>query len=206
MQLDRNRHASDETLEQYSVGSLEESAAENLEEHLLVCPECQRRLEETDAFVAAMRGAARSLEGQEESRRRFWSRVSGVFTFRRLSWAMGAAAVALLAVAVRVSLNPPHSSPPYALVLQASRGGEAGLAPAGRKLDLGLDTSGLPAVTGYQVEIVDAQGIRVARPGAQLTPGRVRVLMAKGLGAGTYFVRLYAPSGELLREYALEVK
>jgi len=206
MPLEGSRHATDEILEQYSLGSLEQRVVEGLEEHLLVCAECQQRLEEIDAFVGAMRGAARSLEEKEESRRRLWTRVSGAFTFRRLSWAMGAAAVALLAVAVRVELNPAHSSPPYALLLETSRGGEAPHAPAGRRLDLSLDVTGLPAVPVHQVEVVDAQGRRVARPLAELALGRVRTSITKGLSAGAYFVRLYAPSGELLREYALEVK
>lgn len=204
MQL--NRHVNDEDLERYSIGSLQEPVLSKLEEHLLLCPECQRRLEEMDAYVEAMRHAAGRLEAEDDSRRRFWSRVSSKLTFRRLAWVMGAAAAALLAVALRVSLNPTQPSPPYALVLETSRGAEAQHAPAGRGLDLSLDITGLQPLPAYRIEIVDRQGTRVAGLRAELAQGRVRTSVTRGLGAGIYFVRLYAPSGELLREYALEVK
>jgi len=41
-----------------------------VEEHLLVCPWCQGRLEETEAFVRAMQGALRKLEGPWDARPR----------------------------------------------------------------------------------------------------------------------------------------
>jgi len=50
-------HMTDELLELYSLDRLSGADLERIEEHLLVCPECQERLKDTDAFVKAMRGA-----------------------------------------------------------------------------------------------------------------------------------------------------
>ena len=54
MQLHQDSHADDDSLEQYSIGSMAESDVAQLEEHLLVCSACQKRLEEIDAYVTAI--------------------------------------------------------------------------------------------------------------------------------------------------------
>ncbi|MGE5647003.1 MAG: anti-sigma factor family protein [Acidobacteriota bacterium] len=47
-----------ETLDQYATGKLEdESCVAAVEEHLLVCHECQDRLAELDRFIATLRAA-----------------------------------------------------------------------------------------------------------------------------------------------------
>ena len=51
----------EDTLEAYSLGGLPEAELAPLEEHLLVCAVCQRRLADTDAFVAAIRQALRQV-------------------------------------------------------------------------------------------------------------------------------------------------
>jgi len=203
MQLETNCHADDESLEQYSKGSLAEPALAELEEHLLVCSHCRERLEAIDSYVAAMRGAAAKLEHADESRRRFWTRVTCVFTFRRLAWAMAVAAVVLAAVAVRVSWIAARPAEPFAMLLKTSRGAEIPHAPAGRPLDLRLDITGLAPVT-YQVEIVNAAGERLAESHKAATETTVRTGVS-GLRPGTYFIRLYSPSRDLLREYGLQV-
>ncbi|MGJ5813669.1 hypothetical protein [Paludibaculum fermentans] len=50
-------HIAEDSFEQYSMGTLEDSQLAPLEEHLLVCHECQDRLKTTDEFVATMRAA-----------------------------------------------------------------------------------------------------------------------------------------------------
>ncbi len=55
-------HIPEENLEQYAAGhKLPDTQLAELEAHLLVCSECQDRLRELDAYVAAMRGALRHL-------------------------------------------------------------------------------------------------------------------------------------------------
>lgn len=44
-------HPSDEAIELYALGRLHEELVVALEEHLLVCEQCQDALEEDDAFA-----------------------------------------------------------------------------------------------------------------------------------------------------------
>src|SRR5688572_19962240 len=60
----------DDSFEQYSMGRLPANDLEAFEEHLLICPECQDRLTESDRFVRTMREAARRVEGFQKDRRR----------------------------------------------------------------------------------------------------------------------------------------
>ncbi len=50
-------HLSDDVLERYAMGSLPERDMTGIEEHFLICEECQDRLKLTDAYLAAMRSA-----------------------------------------------------------------------------------------------------------------------------------------------------
>jgi len=51
-------HAGEDELEQYAMGVLDETAAGSLEEHLLLCTGCQKRLAELDEFLKAIRNPA----------------------------------------------------------------------------------------------------------------------------------------------------
>jgi hypothetical protein len=113
-------------------------------------------------------------------------------------------ALTLVGLAVRLSLRAPALSP-FALVLETSRGSELQHAPAQRPLDLSLDITALPALPSYQLETVDARGTIQAQSSAKASEGRVKASIEKGLRSGSYFVRLYSPSRELLREYGLQV-
>ena len=78
MQLGDDRHASDEVLEQYSMGRLNARTLKTFEEHLLICATCQDNLEAMDAYRASMRTAARDLRRQAGTRTQEWaSRCSG---------------------------------------------------------------------------------------------------------------------------------
>jgi hypothetical protein len=205
MQLGTNGHASEELLESYALGSLEEPVLGELEEHLLVCSRCQDHLKEIDTYHAAMKSAAARLEGEDESRKRLWTRVSGALTARRLGWIMALVTVALAGLALRLWLNPAAPSSPVALVLETSRSSEVLHAPTRRVLELSLDIKGLPAYPLYLVETVDAFGHMQAQSRAAVSEGRVKTSLAKGLRPGNYFIRLYTPSRELLREYGLVI-
>lgn len=205
MQLRKGEHASDEALERYATHSLAEPELAQIEEHLLVCSQCQEKLEKIDAYVSAMRDAAKALGQQDESRKRFWTRVSHTLTFRKLGWAMALTAVALLAVLLRNSFTPPKPLEPFALALETRRGSEMQHAPAGRRLALSLDAKGLPVFSSYTLELVDESG-RVQLQ-SQVTGDQaiVRASLPEQLRRGTYFLRLYSPSKELLREYGLQI-
>jgi anti-sigma factor RsiW len=205
MQLDRQSHASDETLESYAMGSLAGPALAEVEEHLLVCPHCQEQLKDVDSYVTAMRSAAAGLEVKDESRKELWTRVSTVLTFRRIGWAVAIAALLVLGVSLRLSWRSSPSAQPLALVLETNRGSELQRAPAGRPLTLSLDATGLPVLPAYDVEAVDAKGAVQAQFHAVTGQSGIKIQLAEGLRRGNYFVRIYSPSRELLREYGVQV-
>jgi hypothetical protein len=209
MQLDRQSHASDETLEGYAMGSLGEPVLAEVEEHLLVCPHCQEQLKEFDSYVAAMRNAAAGLDLKDESRKQVWTRVSGALTLRRIGWAMAIAALLILGIALRLSWrSSPRSSPsapPLAQVLVTNRGSELQRVPAGRSLTFTLDVTGLPVLPAYDVEAVDAKGAVQAQFHAVTGQSGIDIRLSEGLRRGNYFVRIYSPTRELLREYGVQV-
>jgi hypothetical protein len=187
------------------MGTLAEPALAELEEHLLICAHCRQRLADTNAYVAAMRSAAGGLDQRDESRKIFWTRASGLLTFRRLGWAMAIISLVLAGTALRLFLSPSQSQQPVAILLETSRGSELKRAPAGRPLDLSLDVRGLPAFPHYEMELVDAGG-RVLDTSAVAAQSKITTRISKRLRPGTYFIRLYAPSRELLREYGLQIE
>jgi len=54
-------HIPEARLETYALGNLSDEECAPLEEHLLVCSICQRRLERTDEYIRLIRTAASSL-------------------------------------------------------------------------------------------------------------------------------------------------
>ncbi len=58
-------HMDAEEIERYSLGDLPEREAAPFDEHLLICGLCRTKVEASDAYLAAMRGAA-SLVRQAE--------------------------------------------------------------------------------------------------------------------------------------------
>lgn len=200
MQFADDRHASDDLLEKYSMGRLAGAELADLEEHLLLCELCQDRLAHEDQLRQSVRDAAAAS-----------GLVPRAASVRppspKLAWVVGMAAVALLTFAgVAWRAFHPSQSPPAVILLQATRGPETSLAaPAGRPLALALDLTGLPRLSAYKVEIVDAHGNPVLQSTGVLQGQRLQAAVARGLPSGAYFVRLYNPAGELLREYPLAV-
>jgi hypothetical protein len=65
------------------------------------------------------------------------------------------------------------------------------------------DLTGLVEAPSYRLEIVDQNGRPVRQAALQGVQNGVRT---PRLGAGLYFVRVYLPGGELLREYGLQIQ
>jgi len=59
------RHMNAEEIEKYSLGGLSEEQAAPFDEHLLLCEVCRKSVEASDAYVAAMRGAARQVRQRD---------------------------------------------------------------------------------------------------------------------------------------------
>jgi predicted anti-sigma-YlaC factor YlaD len=57
-----DRHLDWEAAERYSMSLLSTWKAAQIEEHLLICEACRRSAAAADAYIAAMRMAAKALE------------------------------------------------------------------------------------------------------------------------------------------------
>jgi hypothetical protein len=190
-------HVSEEDLERYSMNRLAERELAEVEEHLLVCGECRGRLEESDRYVRAMRAAAAQARAAERDAGR------PLAAWRRPAiWL--AVAAALLIVAVIQARR--EDGPPLAVVLHASRGPAQvySVAPAGKRLVLELDLADVASFPSYRVEVVDSTGARLWDGPAAIRGGFASVQMPLRLAKGAYYVRLYSPAQELLREYGLD--
>jgi hypothetical protein len=98
---------------------------------------------------------------------------------------------------------------PAVILLQTTRGTEnptLAAAPAGKPLTLVLDLTDLQQFSEYTLEIVDAGGHPAFQSSGAAQSNKLQITLAKSLAAGAYFVRVYAPTRELLREYALTVQ
>ena len=195
-----NLHANEEEIERYSMGAMPEGATAPFEEHLLICQPCQLRLAQTDVYVSAMRQASARLRTEPLKRGLPWLR------FPRLVPALAGLAVAVVAAGLWIGRPDLGQAHPFAVDLEATRGAAIeAKAPAGRWLLLRLDLSNLPAYSWYRLEMVDRFGKRVWQASVP-AQGAKAGFKVPGTPPGIYFVRLYRPPGELLREYGFEVQ
>ena len=195
MMRDVHRHVDSEDLERYSMGTSSPEATPLIEEHLLICDGCRDRFQETDDYLRAMRTSLEQLRRDGKAAKRRERRIPAWFPVM-----VTVACGIVLVVATPRFVRPP--GPSVAVSLSALRSGGAGnSAPSGRELMLHPDLTGLAEDSSYRLEIVNQTG-RTVRQGT-LTRNGIRV---QGLGAGLYFVRLYLPAGELLREYGLQIQ
>ncbi len=200
-------HLLEPELEAYSMGTLSEDRMDEFEEHLLVCDGCQDRLLEMDSFVNSMRSVSPKVRA---AKRPFWAVAADLFKWPRAAVFVPVAAT----VMVHVLLLPRVAAPPEraqmaALTLHASRGMQgpaAAQAPAGKPLSLTVELTELAAFPSYRLAIVGSMGAPVWESEAFPESRKLTVAMTNGLPAGQYYVRLSAPSGELLREFSLAVK
>lgn len=186
-----NKHPGEDAFENYAFDRLSESDSAIFEEHLLICERCQEKFAQTDEYIRLMKVAtAGYVREKGEPPPRIKSRNRG------LRWNVAAAAMILVTgLAVLLTGRSPAGQPTALVSLDAYRG-ETSRAPAGRPLDLKIDLTDVRASSHYGVEIVDAEGRKV-------WSGETPVRIAAGLVAGTYWVRLFTDSGELLREFGL---
>jgi hypothetical protein len=194
---DSRYHLDAEDLERYSMGTSAQEDAALLEEHLLTCEGCQQRLRETDDYLLAMRSASQQWRRDEKAAEARQWRFPAWFP----ALAAAACCLLLLIVTLRFLQSP---GPVVAVSLSALRGNAAGnSAPAGRQLMLRPDLTGLAETSSYRLEIVGQTGHPVRQ--FTLAPGQYQIKVP-GLGAGLYFVRVYRPAGDLLREYGLQIQ
>jgi hypothetical protein len=191
------RHTTDDLVERYSMGGLEGEALAEVEEHLLRCAPCRRRVQAADDFLATFRAAAAQPHARPvPGRARQWA-------VRKLYWATAAAAAALLTFVV-LPWRPASDPTPVVLEMQSLRGPELGVHVArGRELLLRFDVLPQSANSAYEMEIINADGSRFATREALVQDGRLTARTGK-LPKGAYWIRIY--SRELVRELRAEYR
>jgi hypothetical protein len=190
-------HVDAEDLERYSMGTSPPEATPLIEEHLLTCDGCRNRLRETDVYVRAMATSSEQIRREEKAAKRREWRIPAWFPVM-VTVACG---IVLVVATPRFTRSP---GPAVAVSLTALRSGSAGnSAPPGRELMLHPDLTGLAENSSYRLEIVNQTGHTVRQ--GKLTRAQ-NGIQVRGLGAGLYFVRVYLPAGELLREYGLRIQ
>lgn len=198
----KKAHPEVEALEFYAMGRLDEPELGEIEEHLLVCRQCQDCLDESVQYVSLMREA---INGEME----LVSHRSGS-AWWRLEWLRipvpalcGALGVFLVMLAWNAK---PASQAEWQTVELQTQRGDAMQATAieGHSLDIRLEAQGLqtgPATAA----IVDAGGALQAELPVTIEDGKANVRCEKVLPAGLYWIRLRI-AGETEREYSLTVK
>jgi hypothetical protein len=203
---------SEQEIEDFLFYRLSGVSREAVEEHLLFCEACRRRVEEEESFTQAMRGAVERMEltsagspeggsgenESEDSQRRF----------ALPRWAM-AASLAVVLVGGALTVKMLQSPGVAEVTLRAERSATTGAenAPlAGQPILLVADLRGLPPLPTLRWAIVDPAGAKLTDGVVEREQETARILLGRGLPAGRYWVRIHDPeTGLLLREYGLEV-
>jgi len=202
MSTAKGAHPSDDELELYSLGRLEEEQRNTIEEHLLVCESCRKQVEEFDEFAAAMRVAL--LETEVPKKAEAWTtRLARLAALPKPVWA-GAVAAAVALVLILPWQQ--QTQPPHSVELEALRQAALATAPQNRPLVLRVDLTGLTGEQEHHLEIVDATAQVVWRGVVRSEGDKAVVALENGLDEGRYWVRIHQPgTGELLREFGLQV-
>jgi anti-sigma factor RsiW len=198
-------HPSEDEWEEYALGRLPEKELARVEEHLLACASCQSTLEGVDSFIQSMRSASpHAVEPPMFVPSRGIPKLERWIPFQPRAVM---AALALGLVLASVFLVRSRSELPVAFVTLASFRGEAtASAPLGRALNLEISQSDIPLEVSYTVEVVTQSGNSQWKGAPERTGGKLIGRLPRGLGKGTYWVRLFGPRAELIREFGLRVE
>jgi hypothetical protein len=218
------RHPSEDALEDYALLRLSEIESASLEAHVLVCDFCQAILQEMDEFILAIKQNAseQSALAGESSPRQFPLEVPESRSVQLQGWMRGAlrgwlsltpgraalaGATALLCVVAVFHRPPAPFRSPAAVTLTAFRGDPAhsATAPSGRALALSIDAADIPASTRCRVEVVSATGRTVWSGVSTAVEGQLNLTVPAELGAGIYWIRLYAGGSDPVREFGLRL-
>ena len=195
-------HPSDEMLEMYALNQIGMDDLDAIEEHLLLCRNCQDRYLDTEQYIGAMKEACRTAHLREKH---------GVFGGRwnwapTLGWAGGVLAGVLGVVLLfpRVKSHFDDAAPAVETEVQLSsyRGQAAPDLKSGR-IRLLIETAELPAYPRYQVSVFSQAGQRLGKTEVDSAP---KLAVPVDLRPGTYWVRVEQPGGAVLREFSLSLK
>lgn len=198
-------HATEDLLEEYTFGRIHEPDLGRLEEHLLICAQCQSALLAVDEYTAMIKDGLAALERKSaaspaQPRPRF---------VMPAIWLAAAFVFVLAGASITWRAHPGAAHPADATVrLTALRGGDSdgtAQAPSGHPLVLVIDRTALPLAFSYRLEVVNSFGREVWIGGAQIGNETLSARIGGPLRSGAYWVRLYSESGQLLREFGLRI-
>jgi hypothetical protein len=194
---------SEKELEDFLFCRLSGVTREVIEEHLLVCHACLDRVEKEEHYIASMKDGLRQRENRELN-----AAVGGnqpaSRKFRTPVWGAAAVVLALVAGLLWRYAAPGPSAEVRLSVTRSTA--ETGVGPAGGRLTLTADVSGLPEQPVYRIQLVRANGTEAASGLLNPAAAQVRWSPAIKLPPGQYWVRLSTETGELLREYSLRLR
>ena len=191
-------HIEEDLLDQYAMATLPEGLVGEVEEHLLSCSFCQRRLVETDEFLTIFREAANQVIARPAWQpRRFWPS-------RAIAWASAAAAVAALLAFLISAERHEAKSPPATLLMQSLRGPAAAAHIVAKRPYRMVFDLPVQAAVDYEVKIVDEVGNGILTIRGEVRNGQLLVPLEK-LEPGSYWVRVFRvqPDKQLVAEYGL---
>lgn len=206
-------------IEDLARGKLSGEIEQRCLAHLLWCQSCQQRVNEETEFAQATRTAAVLLERKQRASAElrqhagWFGQVLDRFrnSFRAsvsARWAVTAASVC--ALAFLTFLLPVWRTPEGSEVFLRSERGSVTPATAesvsGGKLRLRIDVADVEPYPAYKVSVVDAVGNAIEASMVSAAAGYANVTLHRQLSPGGYWIRLAAPDGRLLREYALRVR
>ena len=204
-------HLTEEQLEKYMLQRVSEPAAAAVEEHLLVCSDCQQQLEQLEVFTNTLRAVAPVLEREDRL-----ADVQPGLGQRFFDWirsplpalAFGAATLLAVFVVPMAYRASPAVGQPVALELQAIRAASAPEAAAGRPLLLRVELAGLPPATSYRAELAAENGaVLLTRSLQGAEPPFALLTVDKNLSAGRYWLRLYGTDhAEAIREFGFAIR
>jgi hypothetical protein len=206
-------HLNEELLEKYAVGRLSDGQIAFIEEHLLICFECQLHLSGIDEYARVVKAATAELKNQPATRKPSLSELvfgrsgRGPLSIPMPVWATG---LAILAVAVMIHYRPQSAIQTVSEVtLSAPKREKDAPRPHARahsRIQLKIDTTSVSASPSYQVQVVDASGHEVWHSVLAPLNNEIRALLPEELKAGRYWVRLSTGSDlKLLQEYSFYV-
>ena len=191
-------HPDEEALERFLLHQCSEEELEIVETHVLACESCVTQLEALELDIAATKVALENVE-RNPARKQTVKAASpwkNWFTIPRLSLAGATAAFACAAILFSI---------PHDVALTAYRGTDTAIVSEWRPLDMHLNAADL-SEGPVQVELVDRLGSQLWKGASAVRNNSVDVRLPRIKESGSHFVRLYDPKGELLREYAFQVK
>jgi hypothetical protein len=201
-------HVPEEWFELYLMNNLPEPQTAILETRLLVDEDCRRKLDETEAYIAAMRGALRRAQREPVVGRGHW--WNGL-ALRWLAWPLPLATVSVLAgVGVLVfgtllyrgdGLGPVTQT----INLTAQRGLPSDAVAHPGHLQLRLDLRGISEHAGSTVQVVTELGGAVWSGPMRAEGDYATVDVRRRLEPGEYLVRINSGPDQL-REFRLAVQ